>query len=292
MPHRRRRLLVAGLMTGIAFASAALACSQFAGVAPVDDAADVNAVADGGSDQFTTSDGGRDAFFDAALAVGCDGAHLFCDDFDDKAAFPPGRWSTFGASGGSASRVEGGTGGSLAARFSSVSSDSGAFVGPRVTFVLPGPLTGVRCEFDVASPGALAAPDGQATFLMFLRANLSPSSATTFWTSGVRYDAPTGFQLTEEYVIQDAGADGGDLHASAQLGFVTNYRQDGSWTHVSFVVDGASASQSFAVGALMKAGPSHVPTNADSFILELGNEPFDAPQPFAVQFDNVTCDGL
>ena len=289
-----RRPLVASVAGGVAIAAAAavFACSSFEGDVTSDAMVDGAPTDDAGTDATTDAPQDRDAVSDAAFpGVGCDAAHLFCDDFDDQAPFPPGRWSTFMLSGGSADRVDGGVDGSLAGGFTVAASDSGVFDGPRVAFVVPGPLTGLRCEFDVSSGAAQAAPAGQATFFFFLRANLPPSSPTTFWLGGLRFDGPTSFLLTEEYEIDDAGADGGENHFGGGVPLpMTNYRQDGTWTHVSISVDGMTQMQSVTVGAFTKSGPVHFPSNAESVVLELGNEAFNPTQPFAVRFDNFVCD--
>ena len=282
------RVLAAGLIGAVALASLAFACSQFSD-AQGSEAADA---ADARDDGEHVSDGDLDAATpDAAMATGCQKAHLFCDDFDDDAAFPPGRWSEFSALGGSASRVEGGVGGTLAGGFTNATSNLDSFFGPRLTFSIAGPLAGLRCELDVASPAEAAPPDGQAAYLVFLRATLPSGSATTFWLGGVRYDGPTSFSLSEEYLVPDAGPDGGDGHFSTLVALSpTNFRRDGTWTHVSFELNGASGQDTLKVGALTRTGPSHFPTDVESIVLELGNEPFMPDQPFAFRFDNVVCD--
>jgi hypothetical protein len=274
------------LVGGIAIASLAFACAEFAGEGGAD-AAD-----DGKPPSDAPSDAGLDvASNDAATATGCQAPHLFCDDFDDDAAFPPGRWSTFMAFDGSTRRVEGGIGGTLAGSFTNATTSEFVFYGPRVTFPIAGPLAGLRCELDVATSAPTAPPDKQPVFLAFLRATLPSSSATTFWLGGVRHDAPTSFTLTEEYVVADAGADGGEGHFVSQAAVSpTNFRRDGTWTHVSFELNGATGLDTLTVGTLARTGPSHFPTTVESIVLELGNEPLMPDQVFAFQFDNVVCD--
>jgi hypothetical protein len=159
-----------------------------------------------------------------------------------------------------------------------------------VAFVLPGHLTRLRCEFDVASPAATSPPDHQATFLVFLRATLPSGSETAFWLGGVRYDAPTSFNLNEEYLVADGGADDGGGHFSGEVVVKTNFRQDGAYIHVIFELDGASRTQTLDVGGMKNSGPSHFPTNTDSLVVELGNQAFRPVLPFALHFDNFVCD--
>ncbi len=282
-----RRWVTAGLASGTAFASAVLSCGEFAGAPDAPTPEDAGMVpADGAVPPEATKSS------DAADEARCAGPHLFCDDFDDDASFPPGRWSSFLAMGGTADRVDGGVGGSLAARFAVGASDSGSFDGPRVTFVMAGPLAGLRCELDVSSMSTEMPGPGQAAYFLFVTANLPLGSPTTFWAGGLRFDAPSAFRLTEEYKIDDAGADGGENHFATISPVTTNFKSDGIYHHVVVAFDTDAGTGFVSVDGLSSSNPTHFPPNGTSFVLELGDRAFNPVQPFAMQFDNIVCDRL